>query len=99
MQLPTFPPGVIDNDNRAEMVAPLVAEFAKAYYWGSEVIHAIVGDIIADLGHYLDRADLHVPTIGHPAVFVDDEIRPFSSILDTALGNYDAEVMEAALDG
>lgn len=44
-----------DNSDRAAFVAPLVRCFATAYYWGNEEIETIVGDLIADLGHFLDR--------------------------------------------
>lgn len=56
--LPTFPSGhEIDNDDRAEMVRPLVQQFHDAYYHhpAGEPWATVIADMIADLGHLFDR--------------------------------------------
>lgn len=95
------PDGDVDNDDRALMVAPLVAAFASAYYWGSEIVEDVVKDLIADLGHYLDRAtDDSLPA--HIFRDVDapwaDRTAGFNHLVTHALGDYEYEVAEERQD-
>lgn len=45
--------GEIFNEDRAGMVAPLVATFEAAYYWGPEELATVCQDLISDVFHLL----------------------------------------------
>ena len=85
----------VTNDERALMVEPLVMAFANAYYWGSESVEAVVQDLIADLGHYLDRGGI---TSDH--IFRDDRdpwgerTAGFNQLVVKAVGDYEYECAE-----
>lgn len=57
--------GEIANDDRAEMVMPLLLAFRRAYYHHrmpgedepSEPLAVVLGDLLADLAHLADRLD------------------------------------------
>lgn len=86
------PPGAgdITNDDRAEMVRPLVQAFHDAYYHhpAGEPWATVISDMIADLLHLVDRLDADQW----------DSVDPdTSAVLAQAEGHYEYECAEAQL--
>lgn len=78
------------NAERAARVEGAVEGYALAHFGASnEYLHTIIQDLIADLGHLLDRPDM----LAHlDCVEIDPEPTPFEHVIETAYHNYLEEV-------
>lgn len=82
--------GDITNDDRAEMVRPLVQAFHDAYYWhpAGEPLATVIADIIGDLLHLVDRLDADQFEGSPPDA---------NAVWEQGRNHYDYEIEEAAL--
>lgn len=82
----------LNNDDRADMVRPLVQTYHDAYYHhpAGEPLATVIGDLIGDLLHLYERLDDDQ---------LDDPPQSPEAMLQRALDHYIHERDEEAADG